>query len=82
MKTINISEVKDNLSISKFEDVAMYLNLFYSEEVGVILEAFTDATDFDIIQELVDRLGLCLLCVVETVNNQHIFQGFIWGNIL
>lgn len=82
MKTINLSEVKDSNSINKFEDVAMYFSLFYTEEVEVILETFTDASDFDIIQEIVDRLGLCLRCVVETVNNQHIFCGFIWGNIL
>ena len=77
MNIIDINEVKPSTEITSFEDTAMFLNLFYPELVDEILEAFTDACDFDIIEEIVNTLKLKITAVIEVTQKGLLLHGYI-----
>jgi len=76
MNFIEIQEVNQD-KIINFADVAMWLNLSQPELVEELLETYTDFTDMDIIEEIVDTLKLPLTCVVETTNQDLLVHGYI-----
>lgn len=82
MNTIDIHELSPNVEITSFEDTAMSLNLLFPEAVEEILESFTDYTDFDIIEELVNFLKLNITAVVEQKNKGIIIHGYITKGML
>ncbi|WP_458456178.1 hypothetical protein [Methanobrevibacter sp.] len=78
MRIIDITEVSPNAKILSFDDVAMSIRLWYRPLVDELLEAFTDFTDYDIIEEVVNTLHLPLACVIEPItNNQFLVHGYI-----
>ena len=78
MKLIPIYEVSSNIKILSFEDTAMSINLWYRPLVEELLESFTDFTDFDIIEEVVNILKLPLTCVIEPITNgEFLVHGYI-----
>lgn len=78
MNCIDVQELPANANLVSFQDTARYLNLFYPEAVEELLEVFTDFTDFDIIAELVDNLGLNITAVIEKGNkNSMLVHGYI-----
>lgn len=77
MKTIGIHEVNPDMRIQSVGDTAMYLNIFYTHIVDMLLETHTDYTDFDIIAEIIDELGLDIICVVEPIPQGKLIYGYI-----
>ena len=78
MKLVSVNEVSPDAKILSFEDIAMSIQLWYSPLVEELLESFTDFTDYDIIEEVVNILKLPLTCVIEPIkNNQFIVHGYI-----
>ena len=77
MNTIHLQEVPFEAKIISLPDTAMWLNLTQRKLVDELLEAFTDFTDQDIIEEIVDTLKLPLICVVEASNNGLLIHGYI-----
>ena len=79
MNTIDIHDLSPNTEITSFEDTAMFLNLTFPEAVDEILESFTDYTDYDIIEELVDFLKLNIIAVTEQMYPGIRIHGYIHG---
>lgn len=79
MNIVNIHDLKDTNGLISVDDVAMYLNLTYHNLVEELLEVFTDFTDFDLIQEIVDTENLNYTCVVEQSGNGLLVHGYIKG---
>lgn len=77
MNIINIHEVAPTSKITSFADTAMMLNLLYHPLVEELQEAFTDFTDFDIIEEIVNTLSLPLTCVVEQTRTGLLVYGYM-----
>ena len=77
MNTIQIQDVPFEAKIMSLPDTAMWLNLTHRKLVDELLEAFTDFTDQDIIEEIVDTLNLPLIQVVETSNKGLLIHGYI-----
>lgn len=77
MNTIKLDKVPQSVKIVGFADVAMWLNLTERELVEELLETFTDFTDFDIVEEIIDTLNLPIICVIEPSNNGDLFHGYI-----
>ena len=82
MDLISIHDINKNVPLISIADTAMFLNLTERNLVDEILESFTDCTDVDIIQEIVDTLNLPLTCVIETTQNDLIIHGYIRGGDL
>jgi len=78
VNVINIHELQPNMNLRSAGDTAQYFNLFHHETVEEILESFTDFTDFDIIAELVDILGLDVTAVVEPIRNGMLIYGYVF----
>ena len=79
MNTINVHEVNPSVNVSSLGDTAAFLRLFFPELVDQILEAYTDYTDADIIQEIVDTLNLDITCVTEHSSIRLLIHGYIHG---
>lgn len=79
MNIVDIREVYPGTPIESLGDTAMYLRLFYPEMVDHVLEAFTEYTDVDIIQEIVDAIGLDITCVTKNSGLNLIVMGYIHG---
>lgn len=77
MNIINIHEVAPTSKINSFADTAMILNLLYRPLVEELQDAFTDFTDYDIIEEIVNTLSLPLTCVIEQSPNGLLVHGYI-----
>lgn len=77
MNVIHISEVNPNMKIESIGDTAMYLNIFYNHIVDILLETYTDFTDFDIIAEIIDELNLDITCVVDAHPQGKLIYGYI-----
>ncbi len=58
---------------------ASTLRLFFPELVDEILESFTECSDVEIIQEIVDTLNLDIICVIENSHVNMLIHGFIYG---
>lgn len=65
MNILDVQEVTPGEKLISFQETAMYINLFHHDIVEELLEAFTDFTDFDIIQEVVDALNLNITAVFK-----------------
>ena len=81
MNTINVHEISPETRLMSVDDTAAYLNIFYPELVDQILEAFTDYTDVDIIQEIVDTLNLDVTCVTEHSSVDLLIHGYVHGGV-
>lgn len=79
MNVVDIREVYPGTPIESIGETAMYLRLFYPEVVDQVLESFTDFTDVDIIQEIVDTVGLDITCVTEHSGLELMIHGYIHG---
>jgi len=77
MNVVNIADVNPAVKIQSVGDTAMYLNLFYNHIVDMLLETYTDFTDFDIIAEIIDELNLDITCVVDAHPQGKIIYGYI-----
>lgn len=75
MNIIDIHEVPQDTVLVSIDDTAMFLNLFYHKLVDELLESFTDFTDADIMQEIVDTVGLDIICVIEN-NHGLLIHGY------
>lgn len=82
MNIVNIHDLPENIGLISVDDVAMYLNLTYPNLVEELLEVFTDFTDFDLIQEIVDTENLNYTCVVEQSSNGLLVHGYFKGGVL
>ena len=77
MKIIGIEEVNPDIKLVSVGDMAMYLNVFYHHIVDLLLETYTDFTDFDIIAEIIDELNLDIICVVEPIPQGKLIYCYI-----
>lgn len=77
MRTVGIHEINPDLKLVSVGDMAMYLNIFYNHIVDLLLETYTDFTDFDIIAEIIDELNLDIICVVEPIPQGKLIYGYI-----
>jgi hypothetical protein len=80
MNIVDIREVYPGTPVESIGDTAMYLRLFYPEIVDQVLEAFTEYTDVDIIQEIVDAVGLDITCVTKNSGLDLMILGYIRGS--
>lgn len=82
MNIISIHSINpEAVEVMSIGDTARYLRLFFPELVDEILESFTDYTEADIIQEIVDTLGLDITCVTEHSHVKLLIHGYIYGGI-
>lgn len=79
MNVVDINAVYPGTPIESIGETAMYLRVFYPEMVEQVLESFTDFTDVDIIQEIVDAIGLDITCVTEHSGLELMIHGYIHG---
>lgn len=79
MNTVDIHDINPETTRRvSADDLAVFFNLFYRELVEELLEVFTDFTDVDIIQEIVDTVGLDYICVIENSPNEGLLiHGYI-----
>lgn len=77
MEFINLNELNEGVKLASFEDTAMFLNITYPELVEELLDAYCDASDCEIIHEIVDILNLPIKCVLEPSNKGAIIHGYI-----
>lgn len=77
MNTISIHDLKPDAKINSFENTAGFFKFFYPELVEELLESFTDFTDADIIQEIVDLKELPYTCVIEKTKKGLVIHGYI-----
>lgn len=77
MRTIEVHEIPQDMKLLSVADMAMYLNVFHRQVVELILETYTEFTDFDIIAEIIDELNLDIICVVEPIPQGKLIYGYI-----
>lgn len=77
MRTIDVHEIPQDMKLLSVADMAMYLNVFHRQVVELILETYTEFTDFDIIAEIIDELNLDIICVVEPIPQGKLIYGYI-----
>ena len=81
MNIVNIHDLQNTAGLISVDDIAMHLNLTYPRLVEELLEVFTDFTDFDLIEEIVDTLNLNYTCVVEQSLNGLLVHGYLQGGV-